>query len=589
LSGSTALIRSVYLLVCLAWAPAQAAAVSDASILHRVENRYFAWRSRNDSLGYPPLDTMARLAEMPAIPDLSYANAVRGARLAGEWLRMLAPLRLSTLDHNDQLSLEVLRRDLNNYVDAPKYYWLEFPISVYGTRLQPIHDILTAYPFRDSRDTDSYLTLIRAYPSVIDGMTVKMRGQLSRGIVMPSPELEKSRRFIASLATAPEATFFYVSVERLGQLPPQRAREFQSGVRSVIERQIIPSLQRMLNFLDGTYKERTPASFGLSQYPGGADYYRWLVRLYTTEDVSPEEVHEKGLDRVRQLEAQLSALGAQLGMAGGIEEICEAVRNDPRFYARSPEEVGARLNAYLRRIEPVIPQYFSKLPRAPYTVQRLRSELEGALTFGYYQDPTRTNPAGVYWYNGSSLDKRSMLSAAALIYHELLPGHHTQHSFQVDSEQLPAFRRFGGSNAFDEGWAVYASRVAGDMGMYSDPYDRLGWIADELMISARLVVDTGMNALGWSRERATAFMAAHTFKSSQEISTETLRYSSDIPGQGLSYAMISDKIVEIREQERADLGSKFDIRRFHDAVLLSGALPMTILADHVHWYLRQSP
>ena len=589
MSGSTALIRCVYLLVWLAWAPALPAAISDASILHRVENQYFAWRSRNDSLGYPPLDTMARLSEMPAMPDLSYANAVRAARLAGEWLRMLAPLRLSTFDHNDQLSLKVLRRDLNNYVDAPKYYWLEFPISVYGTRLQPIHDILTAYPFRDVRDSDRYLALIRAYPSVIDGMTTKMRGQLSRGIVMPSPELETSRRFIAALVTAPESALWYVSDGRLGQLAPDKARAFQSRVWSVIERQIIPSLRRMLDFLDGPYKQRTPASFGLAQYPGGTDYYRWLVHLYTTQDVSPEEVHEEGLSRVMNLEAQLSALGAQLGMAGGIAEIREAVRKNSRFYARSPDEVGTRLNVYLRRIEPVIPQYFSKLPRAPYTVERLRPELEGALTFGYYQDPTSTNPAGVYWYNGSSLDKRSMVSAAALIYHELLPGHHMQHSFQVDSEQLPAFRRFGGSNAFDEGWAVYASRVAGDMGMYSDPFDRLGWIADELMISTRLVVDTGMNALGWSRARAADFMAAHTFKSPQEIDTETLRYSSDIPGQGLSYSTVSEKIVEIRENERALLGGKFDIRRFHDAVLLSGALPMTILPDHVHWYLRQSP
>lgn len=581
-------LRCTYVGVWLLAGGVASAAADDAKTLHQIADKYFELRTHNDSLFYPPLDTIARLGEMPEIPDLSLSHALHIARIARTWLRSLNSISYDALRHDDQLSLDVLRWDLRNYSEAPRYYWLDFPISVYGTRLSPIHDILTGYVFHNANDTEHYLALIRRYSSLIDGMTAKMRGQMSRDIVMPAAELEVSRRFVSSLVTTPRDALWYVTSDRLTKLPADQARDFQEQVETVIEGSINPSLRRMLVFLDGDYERKAPTAVGLGQYPGGLDYYRWLVRFYTTEDVTPEQVHHIGLAQVSQFEQELAAISRQLGIKGGLEGMRAVVEKDPRFYARAPDEVGARLNAYLRRIEPVVPQYFSKMPSAPYAVRRLRPELEGALTFGYFQDATPANPVGIYWYNGSSLDKRSMLSAGALIYHELIPGHHMQHSFQIENHQLPAFRRFEGSNAFDEGWAVYASYVAGDMGMYADAYDRWGLIADELMLATRLVVDTGMNALGWSRERAAQYMEAHTFVSAQQINTETLRYSSDIPAQGLSYTIVSMKIKQIRALEKAELGGAFDIKRFHDAVLLSGALPMPVLEKHVHWYLRQS-
>jgi uncharacterized protein (DUF885 family) len=583
------LIRVLYLSVFLAAGPAASASADDARTLHRVADEYFEWRQHNDSLAYPPLDTMARLSHMPVIPDISLSAARRAGRGAGGWLDVLAPISYTALSHEDQLTLDVLRWDLQNYAEAARYYWLDFPISVYGTRLAAVHDILTGYVFHGQGDAGRYLALVLQYSVLIDQMTDKMQGQLARGIVMPVGEIDVSRRFIASLVTEPRNSLWYVTSERLAQLPADQSQRFQDQVRSAIERKIIPSLRRMLAFLDGGYRTKAPTAVGLAQYKDGAAYYRWLVRFYTTEELSPEAVHHMGLAQVARLEAQLAAVQSELGIPGGFEGMRAAAEKVPRLHARSSEEVGERLNAYLRRIEPVVPHFFSKMPSAPYAVRRLGPALEGGLTFGYYQDPTPASPAGIYWYNGSSLDHRSMLTAGALIYHELIPGHHMQHSFQVDNEALPAFRRYGGSNAFDEGWATYASDVAGDMGMYTDPYDRWGLIADQLMVATRLVVDTGLNALGWSRESASEYMSAHTFLSSQEIGTETLRYSSDIPAQGLSYATVSEKIENIREREKAALGDAFDIRRFHDAVLLSGALPMPVLEKHVHWYLRQAP
>ncbi len=230
-------------------------------------------------------------------------------------------------------------------------------------------------------------------------------------------------------------------------------------------------------------------------------------------------------------------------------------------------------------------RFFGRKPVAPYGVRRLEPQLEPGQTFGYYQVPTATDPAGYYRYNGSSLSDRSLLNAGALIYHELVPGHHFQINLTYENKGIPQFRRESFDTAFTEGWGDYASHLAGEMGMYADPYDRYGRLSMEMFISVRLVVDTGMNALGWSRDRAIAYMKENLMETDTQIASETLRYSCDIPGQALAYRMGSNRILELREQARTALGPKFDIRAFHDWILGSGSLPMTTLARHVQVFI----
>ncbi len=245
--------------------------------------------------------------------------------------------------------------------------------------------------------------------------------------------------------------------------------------------------------------------------------------------------------------------------------------------------------AAVRKLEPKIPEYFSRMPKAPYGVKRLDPALEGAMTFGYYQMPTPQSPEGDYMYNASRLPERSLLNAPALIAHELIPGHHFQLNLQRENTELPEWRRhLTDVTAYVEGWGEYSSALAGEMGLYDDPYDRAGRLAMEAFICSRLVVDTGMNLLGWSRERAIAYMRDNTFETDLQISTETLRYSCDIPGQALAYKMGARKFFELREKARNALGSKFDIRKFHEAVLGSGALPMDVLETKIDdWIARE--
>lgn len=207
------------------------------------------------------------------------------------------------------------------------------------------------------------------------------------------------------------------------------------------------------------------------------------------------------------------------------------------------------------------------------------------MTFGYYQVPTPQDSMGHYFYNGSSLGERSMLGAASLVFHELVPGHHFQMALQRESGTLPAFRKQAAYTAFIEGWGEYAAAVAGELGMYSDPYDRYGRLTMDMFFACRLVVDTGMNALGWSRERAIAFMKEHTLQSDRQIDTETLRYSADIPGQALAYKMGSRELLRMREDARRRLGVRFDIRRWHAFVLEGGAMPFTVLRQRVEAWI----
>jgi uncharacterized protein (DUF885 family) len=228
------------------------------------------------------------------------------------------------------------------------------------------------------------------------------------------------------------------------------------------------------------------------------------------------------------------------------------------------------------------------MPAAPYGVKRLDPELEGAMTFGYYQVPTSSDPKGYYRYNGTSLDKRSLLGAGSLISHELVPGHHFQLNLQAENTSLPRWRREGiGYTAFIEGWGEYSSALAGELGMYEESYDLAGRILFDMFLTSRLVVDTGMNTLGWSRKKAMDYLRANTDRSDSEIETETLRYSCDIPAQALAYKMGSRKLWELRDRAQKALGGRFDIRRYHDALLNSGAMPLDILEKHVDWFIAQ--
>jgi len=303
--------------------------------------------------------------------------------------------------------------------------------------------------------------------------------------------------------------------------------------------------------------------------------------------MTPEEVHAVGIKEVEKINREMERVQGTLGFKGTRSEFRDSLKKDPRFFPKTPEEVGERLMAHIRRIEPKIDLYFLRRPKSPYGVKRLEPEREGAQTFGYYEAPTAANPAGYYRYNASRLPERSLLNSAELIYHELIPGHHFEIGLSLENPDIPAFRRETSDTAYAEGWAEYAANLAGEMGMYADPYDLYGRLAGEMFLAVRLVVDPGMNAHGWPRAKAAAIMRENLMETDEQIHTESLRYSCDLQGQALGYRVGYLKFLALREKAQKALGERFDIRRFHDALLSSGSLPLATLERHVDWFIKR--
>jgi len=521
------------------------------------------------------------------LPDYSYEGEEKEAAFCRALRERLARVDAQGLSHEEWLTREILDWQLGVSIEGLEHVRNIFQITPYNAPLRsPLHQVFTGFAFDADEDLDRYLDLMRQYAAAIDQLRANLQIQRGNEVLLPKAEIEPVVSFVRSFIRSPEQSLFAVSTARLSEIDAPRAAAFQAEVRILVETLVNPALERLAALPDSPdYRKVAPDRVGLGQYLGGQEAYRYLVRSHTTLDLTPEEIHRRGLAEVARLNASLDEARKKIGFAGSPEDFRRFLKTDPRFFARTPEEVAERLMAPIRRLEPRLGDFFLRTPKAPYGVARLESALEGPMTYGFYQQPTPARAEGDYLFNGSRLDERPLLSAAAVVFHELIPGHHLQVSLQMENEALPDFRRLLYPTAFLEGWAMYASGLAMEMGGYTDPYDLAGWIADDLLLSSRLVVDTGMNAYGWQRQQAIDYMKANTLESGTQIGTETLRYAVDTPGQALAYKMGSDKIWELRHKAEKELGKKFDLRRFHDAVIGSGAMPMTVLEKHVTWWI----
>jgi uncharacterized protein (DUF885 family) len=273
---------------------------------------------------------------------------------------------------------------------------------------------------------------------------------------------------------------------------------------------------------------------------------------------------------------------ADMGFSGTEAEFHAQLKQDPRVVPTDPAQVEALFLRHMAALEPLISRWFSVLPKAPYGVARLDAQLEAGMTYGYYEPPTAAEPMGRYRWNGANLESKSMLTYATLIFHELAPGHHFHLARQAENTALPDVRRESSDiGAFNEGWAEYAAGLGWEMGLYDEPLDRYGRLVHERFTAQRLVVDTGMNLLGWSLEEGAAYMRANTTESDGQIASEVLRYSTDIPGQALAYRAGFVELQRIRAKAEGALGSRFDVREFHERVLGPGALPFPVVEGHV--------
>ncbi|MGW2254942.1 DUF885 domain-containing protein [Kitasatospora sp. NPDC001660] len=538
-----------------------------------------------------PLLRVRQGLPVETLPGASLVEAEERARFAAgvlERVRMLDGAELSGADADTAAVLAALAEQ---ELRARRWYWLTpavtpyrmFPLSLY------VDAVLGPCRFAERPDVERYLTLVRELARVVGSIGDKVVGQAARGFRVPAPALAGVRATVEGLRSS-AARRVMVADDRLGGLGPAGRGRLRDGVRRLVEAELTPAFDRLLALVeDPAYRGEAPQEVGWARYEGGEEAYRDFVRTHTGGDTPPERLHELGRDQCRELAGRMREVRATLGFPGPEAEFHDRLRSESRLYARTPEEVEARFRGHLDRLAPLLPRWFATLPAAPYGLARLDPALEAGMTFGYYELPTAASPVGRYRYNGSDLDRRSLIGSASLIYHELAPGHHFHLARQAEDRSLPQLRRetaeFG---AFNEGWAEYAAGLGWEMGLYDDPWDAYGRLAQERFTAQRLVVDTGLNLGTMSLEQARDFTRANSTEADAQIASDLLRYATDLPGQALSYRAGYLEFGRLRARAEAGPGAGFDVRAFHEAVLGGGGLPFPALWQRVARELSNS-
>ncbi len=449
--------------------------------------------------------------------------------------------------------------------------------------------LLRASPVSTDLQVRQVLARMTAYPLRVEQEIARLRAGMDEGWVPPRPLLEAVlRQLDAQLAQRGRASIYFEPFTRLGNAIPAADRErlAQEGAAAV-DGQVLPAIRRLREFVAGDYLGRAPAEGGLARYPGGAAVYATLVRLETTTDLTPDAIHAVGLAELEKARQGMESVRREVGFAGDMAAFVRFLNTDPRFFKRNGQEVLEGYRDIMRRVEPELPRLFAQLPRAAVGVRAI-PDFMGIGAVETYDGPS-LDGTRQGWFNANTLAHavRPAWGMEAIALHEAMPGHHLQIATATELAGLPAFRRAQGFTAFMEGWGLYAETLGEQLGLYKDPYSRFGFFTNQAWRAARLVVDTGLHAKGWTRQQAIERMTAETGMERNRVESEVDRYLS-VPAQALAYMIGQLRFIELREKARRVLGERFDLRRFHTVVLGQGSLPLDLLDQVVdEWIARQ--
>lgn len=525
------------------------------------------------------------------IKDITLEEAKRDATFARGRIAALREIDPAILLPDDEVTRQFLLKFHEDLAQGPDNWINDFAITPYSgvLGLSGLMEFASKRPLATKAERAEYLHLIAEIGDRLDQMLDRTVDQRDAGIYLPKPAIPSLRATYVALAGGVEARLV-PGADRLTGIPAAERDAYISEARSLATGRVAAGMAAIASLLDPGYEARAPEAIGLAQYPGGRERYRRAIATYTTMEASPDALHAMGLELVADTQRRLAEIRAELGFTGTQAEFHHLLETDPRLRVADVAALEAMFREQTARIEPHIPEYFGRLPKARYDIRRIPTANEGGVAFGYYEKPSSVEPVGLFRYNGANLDKRSMVLAAAINFHELIPGHHFHLAIQAENEQLPAIRRELASlklSAYNEGWAQYAANLAVEMGALTDPHEHYGLVALDAMMAARLVADTGVNALGWDFVRARNYLVENTLMSPEQAGAEVLRYATDVPGQALAYKLGHEHFVKLRKRAEAELGPEFNLRAFHDAVLAPGAVPLDVLATHVDIWIAQ--
>jgi uncharacterized protein (DUF885 family) len=523
-------------------------------------------------------------------------EAQRKANLERD-LAALKAIDRTKLTPVDRIAYDVFRSgaetDLKGF--APAFLKLDraMPITHFSGIQTFYPDVASgkgAAPFKTVEDYENNLKRNAQYAQILDRVVARFRTGLAEGIVEPKLVVRNMiGQFDALIAEGVEGSTFYAPVKTFpASIPAAEQARLRAAYAAQVKDVLIPAHTRIRDFLRDTYLPKARDTVGLSALPGGAAYYEYLIEQQTTLPQKAEDVHRLGLSEVARILGEMEKQKAAVGFKGDLPAFFTYLRTEPRFQPKSAEEVRADYEAIGKRVASRIPEQFSLVPKAPLEIRPVPAFREKGDAAGSYQQgtPDGSRP-GIFFYNTYDLKNRYKWGEETLYLHEAVPGHHFQISLAQENAALPAFMRFGGNTAYVEGWALYAETLWKELGVESDPYQRMGGLNDEMLRAMRLVVDTGIHAKGWTRDQAIKYMTDNSPMPFSDATAEVERYIAN-PGQALAYKTGALTIQRLKRKAQVELGAKFDPRAFHAAVLDTGALPMTVLEKKIDdWIAAQ--
>lgn len=522
--------------------------------------------------------------------DLSLdAHAARRAH-AQAMVRRVERGTWDRLSAENRLNLELFEKSYRDDLAEHDFLGWLVPLSQRGG-IQTQHETANRLTMERADDFEAWLARLSTMDEQVDQTIALMREGVKRGVTSPRVLMERipaqlDQQVVESARDSP----FWKTFEDLPDaIPEADQRRLRAQARTVIVETVLPAYERFRTFFVDEYLPATRTAIGASALPNGEAFYAHRVRRYTTTEMTPREVHELGLAEVGRIRAEMESIKEQVGFEGTLPEFFTHLRTDPRFHVTDPEELLRRYRAASKRYDPEMTKLFGRLPRAPYGVEPIPALIAPDTTTAYYSRPAPDGSRpGTYWVNLHRPETRYLWEIPALTLHEAVPGHHLQIALAQELGELPEFRRHSGYTAFVEGWGLYAESLGEDIGAYDDPHDRFGQLTYEMWRAVRLVVDTGIHAFGWDRQRAIDYFAANAPRSENDIVNEIDRYIS-WPGQALAYKVGELRIKALRARAEARLGDAFDLRAFHDTVLELGAVPLDTLERHVDaWIERET-
>ena len=445
----------------------------------------------------------------------------------------------------------------------------------------------SAQPFKTEKDYTNFLKRLDLYSVWVDSAMVYMKKGIQKGMVLPKVLTEKVIPQFAEMPTPKvEDNLFYSSIKLMpSTFSEEVKKDLTAKYTAMINDKLVPQYKKMTDFLKNEYLPASRTTSGIGSLPNGKELYAIYVKQWTTTNMSPEEIHNLGLSEVARIRQEMEKVKTQVGFKGTLPEFFESIKIKPELKPfKKPEEVIANFNAIYQTIKPNVNKLFALQPKTKFEVRRTEAFREKTSSAEYSQGTADGTRPGIFYVPIPDVANYSLIGDEDLFLHEAIPGHHFQISLQQENAALPDFRKFNWFGAYGEGWALYTESLGKELGLYNDPYQYFGMLANEMHRAVRLVVDTGIHSKGWTREQAIKYSLENEARSEAGITTEIERYMA-IPGQALSYKIGQLKIKELRKKAETQMGNKFDIKKFHEKVLESGVMPLALLEKKINAWI----